>query len=46
MQLLEDRIRSEGRVAPGNVLRVDSFINHQIDVDLMAQLAAEFHRLY
>ena len=46
MQLLEDRIRRDGKVAPGDVLRVDSFINHQMDVALLAQLAAEFHRLF
>lgn len=39
MQLLEERIRRDGKVAPGNVLRVDSFINHQIDVALLTELA-------
>lgn len=46
MQLLEDRIRSEGIIAPGNVLRVDSFINHQVDIELMSALAQEFRRLF
>ena len=46
MKLLEDRIRREGKVAPGNVLRVDGFINHQMDIELMEQLAAEFRRLF
>ncbi len=46
MQLLEERIRREGKVAPGNVLRVDSFINHQMDVELLTALAQEFHRLF
>ena len=46
MQLLEERIRRDGKVAPGNVLRVDSFINHQIDVALLTELAGEFHRLF
>ncbi len=42
MQLLEDRIRRDGKVAPGNVLRVDSFINHQMDILFMEKLAEEF----
>ncbi|MBQ5840334.1 MAG: xanthine phosphoribosyltransferase [Clostridia bacterium] len=46
MQLLQDRIRQEGKIAPGNVLRVDSFINHQMDVELLTQLAEEFHRRF
>ncbi len=46
MQLLEDRIRRDGIVAPGNVLRVDSFINHQMDMDLLDKLAEEFYRLF
>ncbi len=46
MQLLEERIRRDGKVAPGNVLRVDSFINHQMDIELMDKLAQEFHRLF
>ena len=46
MQLLEERIRRDGKIAPGNVLRVDSFINHQMDIGLMDKLAAEFHRLF
>ena len=43
MQLLEDHIRREGKVALGNVLRVDGFLNHQIDVVLLTKLAEEFH---
>ena len=46
MQLLEDRILRDGKVAPGNVLRVDSFINHCMDIDLLEQLAEEFYRLF
>ena len=46
MKLLEDRIRLEGRVLPGNVLKVDSFLNHQIDVKLISALGAEWKRLY
>lgn len=46
MKLLEDKIRKDGKIAEGNVLRVDSFLNHQIDTVLMDQLAAEFYRLF
>ena len=46
MQLLEDRIRRDGKVAPGNVLRVDSFINHQMDILFMEELAKEFKRRF
>ena len=35
MQLLEERIRRDGIVREGNVLKVDSFLNHQIDVELL-----------
>ena len=44
MQLLEDHIRREGKVAAGNVLRVDGFLNHQIDVVLLTKLAEEEHK--
>ena len=46
MQLLEDRIRRDGKVAPGNVLRVDSFINHCMDIDLLERLAEEFYQRF
>ena len=46
MQILEDRIRKDGTIAAGNVLRVDSFLNHQIDTVFLNQLAAEFYRLF
>ena len=46
MQLLEERIRRDGKVAPGNVLRVDGFINHQMDMELLSQLAEEFCRRF
>ena len=46
MQLLEDRIRRDGIVRPGGILKVDSFLNHQMDIPLFEQLAAEFARLY
>lgn len=46
MKLLEDRIRQDGIVAAGDILRVDSFLNHQIDIGLMDVLAGEFYRLF
>lgn len=46
MKLLEDRIISDGKVFPGNVLKVDSFLNHQVDVQLLNELGKEFYRLF
>lgn len=42
MRLLEERIKEDGQVRPGNILKVDSFLNHQLDVSLMEQLGKEF----
>lgn len=46
MKLLEDKILSCGTVLPGNILKVDSFLNHQIDVSLLSELGKEFFRLF
>jgi len=46
MQLLKDRIVKDGTVKPGNVLKVDSFLNHQIDVELLEEIGKEFARLF
>lgn len=46
MKLLEQRILQEGQVRPGNVLKVDCFLNHQLDVALLDEIGAEFHRLF
>lgn len=46
MKLLEERIREDGMVLPGNVLKVNSFLNHQIDADLMFAIGEEFARLF
>lgn len=46
MKLLEDYIRKNSRVLPGNVLKVDSFLNHQLDVKLIRKIAEEFKKLY
>ena len=42
MQLLKDRIRKDGKIKAGNVLKVDSFLNHQMDTDLFV-VAQQFH---
>ncbi|MEG2182727.1 MAG: xanthine phosphoribosyltransferase, partial [Oscillospiraceae bacterium] len=46
MKLLEQRIQAEGLVLEGNILKVDGFLNHQIDAALIKQLAQEFVRLF
>ena len=46
MNFLEERILADGVVKPGNVLKVDSFLNHQIDVALIDQMAKEFKRRF
>ena len=46
MKLLEDRIRSDGEVLPGNVLKINSFLNHQVDPELMKKVGEEFSRLF
>ena len=46
MKLLEDRILKDGKIGAGNVLKVDSFVNHQIDVPFISRLGEEFYRLY
>ena len=46
MKLLEERIQKDGIVREGNVLKVDSFINHQMDVPLFREMAREWKRLF
>ena len=46
MKLLEERIAKDGKVFPGNILKVDSFLNHQIDVSLLCEMGKEIKRLY
>ena len=46
MNFLEERIAKDGIVKPGNVLKVDSFLNHQMDVELMDRIGREFHRRF
>ncbi len=43
MQVLEDKILQEGEVRPGNVLKVDGFLNHLIDINLLGQMADELN---
>ncbi len=46
MNCLEARIAKDGVVKEGNVLKVDSFLNHQMDVDLLNEIGKEFHRRF
>lgn len=46
MKLLEDRILKDGHIGADNVLKVDSFLNHQIDVGFVCELGKEFYRLF
>ena len=46
MKALEERIRLEGKVLPGNIVKVDGFLNHRVDVRLMREMAREFGRLF
>lgn len=45
-KLLEDRIRQDGKCFDGGILKVDSFINHQMDPDLMMRIGEEFSRIF
>ncbi len=46
MNFLEERIKRDGVVKPGNVLKVDSFLNHQMDIALLEQIGQEFYRRF
>ena len=46
MKLLEERIRTHGKIREGGVLKVDSFLNHQMDVKLFQDMGKEFLRLF
>lgn len=46
MELLEDRIRKDGIIKAGGILKVDSFLNHQMDVAFFGELAKEFYRRF
>lgn len=46
MKLLEERIQKEGKILPRNIVKVDGFLNHRVDVKLMREMAKEFGRLF
>lgn len=46
MQILKDRIRKDGKIKAGNVLKVDSFLNHQMDIRLFGEIGKEFKRRF
>lgn len=46
MQLLKDRIRKDGIIKQGNVLKVDSFLNHQMDIELFQEIGKEFKKRF
>ena len=46
MNFLEERIMRDGVVKPGNVLKVDSFLNHQVDVELLSACAKEWYERF
>ena len=46
MELLKERIRREGKVLPGNIIKVDGFLNHRIDTGLLSRIAEEFGKYF
>ena len=46
MELLKQRILTDGKVREGNVLKVNSFLNHQVDIDFVSEIGKEFFRLF
>ena len=46
MELLQERIRKEGKVLPGNIIKVDGFLNHRVDPVLLGQIADEFAKYF
>ena len=46
MKLLEDKIINSGTILPGNILKVDNFINHMIDTELYMEMGREFHEVF
>lgn len=46
MNFLEERILKDGIVKPGNILKVDSFLNHQMDIPFINEIGKEFKRIY
>lgn len=46
LKLLQDRIRKEGKVLPGNIIKIDGFMNHRVDTKLMRDIAKEFGTMF
>ena len=46
MDLLKQRIKQEGKILPGNIVKVDGFLNHRVDIQLMEEIASEFKRRF
>ena len=46
MEILKERIRREGKVLPGNIVKVDGFLNHRVDTALLSQMADEFAKYF
>lgn len=46
MELLKNRILEDGRIEEGNILKVDNFLNHQLDIELLNEVGVEFTRLF
>lgn len=46
MELLKERIRKEGKVLPGGIIKVDGFLNHKVDTKLLAAMAEEFEKYF
>lgn len=46
MKLLQDRIIRDGKVLPGNIIKVDGFLNHRVDIDLLKGMADEFYSVF
>ncbi len=46
MNFLEEKIQTDGTIWPGNILKIDNFLNHQIDIDIMRQIAYELKRRF
>lgn len=46
MELLKERIRKDGKIKAGNILKVDSFLNHQMDIQLFGEIGREFKRRF
>lgn len=46
MELLKERIRRDGRIKDGHIIKVDGFLNHQVDIALLSEIGREFKRLF